>query len=133
MTNTSVLAPPAKPPANPTSAEANSFYTGTYQNAYYGPVTIDAPGGQLHLHIGPGGKNDYAMTHWDGNVFSFFPHRRERARHHGRDVRAQHREPGDEPHPRVLQGRGSRSLPAVVVGICTKCNVALSVVTCQPT
>lgn len=73
MQNNSVLAPPAKPPANPTPAKANSFYTGTYQNAYYGPVTVDAPGGQLHLHIGPGGKNDYAMTHWDGNVFSFFP------------------------------------------------------------
>jgi len=68
-----VLAPPAKPPANPTPAKANSFYKGTYQNAYYGSVTIDDPGGSLHLYIGPGGKNDYVMTHWDGNVFSFFP------------------------------------------------------------
>ena len=46
MTNTSVLAPPAKPPANPTPAKANSFYKGTYQNAYYGSVTIDDPGGR---------------------------------------------------------------------------------------
>jgi hypothetical protein len=73
MKNTSVLAPPATPPANPTPAKPNDFYTGTYANAFYGPVTIDVSGSQLHLHIGPGGKNDYALTHWDGNVFSFFP------------------------------------------------------------
>ena len=73
MVNHSVLAPPAKPPANPTPAKPNAFYTGTYQNAFYGPITIDVSGGSLHLHIGPSGKNDYVMTHWDGNVFSFFP------------------------------------------------------------
>jgi hypothetical protein len=73
MANNSVLAPPAKPPANPTPAKADGFYTGTYQNALYGPVTVDVVIGSLHLHIGPGGKNDYPMTHWDGNVFSFFP------------------------------------------------------------
>ncbi len=73
MANTSVLAPPAKPPANPTPPRGNSFYTGTYQNPFYGPVTVDVVNGSLHLHIGPGGKNDYALSHWDGNVFSFFP------------------------------------------------------------
>jgi hypothetical protein len=61
------------PPANPTPAKPDAFYTGTYQNAFYGPITIDVSGGSLHLHIGPAGKNDYVMTHWDGNVFSFFP------------------------------------------------------------
>ena len=80
-------------------------------------------GGQERLRHDPLGRQRLLVL----------PHRRERARHHGRDVRAQHREPGDEPHPRVLQRPGSRSLHAVVVGICTKCNVALSVVACLPT
>jgi CubicO group peptidase (beta-lactamase class C family) len=72
MVNRSALAGKT-PPANPTPAKALPFYTGTYQNAFYGPVTVDVAGGSLHLHIGPDGKNDYPMTHWDGNVFSFFP------------------------------------------------------------
>jgi hypothetical protein len=31
------------------------------------------PDGLLHLFIGPELKNDYVLTHWDGDVFSFFP------------------------------------------------------------
>jgi len=61
-----------KPPANPVPAGPDSFYTGTYDNAFYGPIRITAEGGSLHLLIGPG-PDDYPLTHWSGNLFAFFP------------------------------------------------------------
>jgi hypothetical protein len=61
-----------KPPANPVPARPDSFYTGTYDNAYYGPIRITAEGGSLHLLIGPG-PDDYPLRHWSGNLFAFFP------------------------------------------------------------
>ena len=61
------------PAGQPDSGQARRLLHRHLQNAFYGPITIDVPGGSLHLHIGPAGKNDYVMTHWDGNVFSFFP------------------------------------------------------------
>ena len=69
MANQSQLAPPNQPPANPAPAKPNAFYAGTYQNSFYGPITITP---SLHLLIGPH-PNDYPLTHWDGNVFSFYP------------------------------------------------------------
>ncbi len=71
MTNTSKLAGKT-PPANPTPAKPNAFYVGTYDNAYYGSIRVVDQGGSLHLLIGPH-PNDYPLTHWDGNEFSFFP------------------------------------------------------------
>jgi CubicO group peptidase (beta-lactamase class C family) len=73
MKNTSVLAPPNKPPANPTPPQPNAFYTGVYQNSYYGGITIQDVGGTLHLRIGPQGRQDFVLSHWDGNVFAFSP------------------------------------------------------------
>jgi len=69
MANHSQLAPPNQPPANPVPAKPNAYYAGTYQNPFYGPITITP---DLRLLIGPH-PNDYPLTHWDGSVFSFFP------------------------------------------------------------
>jgi CubicO group peptidase (beta-lactamase class C family) len=69
--NHSVLAG-RKPPAHPVPAKPDSFYTGTYDNAYYGPIRIVAEGASLHLLIGPG-PDDYVLRHWSGNLFAFYP------------------------------------------------------------
>ena len=69
--NHSVLAD-QKPPEHPVPAKPDSFYTGTYDNAYYGPIRIVAEGASLHLLIGPG-PDDYVLQHWSGNVFAFYP------------------------------------------------------------
>ena len=61
-----------KPPKPPVAAQPDSFYTGTYGNAYYGPIRIAARGKSLHLLIGPG-PDDYPLQHWSGNVFAFYP------------------------------------------------------------
>ncbi|MEO7234507.1 MAG: DUF3471 domain-containing protein, partial [Lapillicoccus sp.] len=71
MANTSKLAGKT-PPANPTPAQPNAFYVGTYDNAFYGSIQVVDQGGTLRLLIGPH-PNDYPLTHWDGNEFAFYP------------------------------------------------------------
>ncbi len=71
LSNPSELAD-RKPPNNPKPAHPQAFYTGTYQNAFYGPISIVAKGESLHLLIGPL-PNDYPLSHWDGDLFSFKP------------------------------------------------------------
>ena len=61
-----------QPPAHPVPAKPDSFYTGTYDNPYYGPARIVSTGGALHLLIGPRPDN-YVLRHWSGDLFSFFP------------------------------------------------------------
>ena len=60
------------PPPHPEPAQPDSFYTGTYQNDYYGPVTVIARSGALHVLMQPK-PTDYPLKHWDGNLFAFFP------------------------------------------------------------
>jgi len=69
--NHSVLAG-KRPPAHPKPAKPNAYYTGTYNNDFYGPITIVAASSGLQLLIGPN-PNNYPLGHWDGNRFSFFP------------------------------------------------------------
>ena len=69
--NPSVLAG-QKPPQHPVPAEPDSFYTGTYDNSYYGPIRVVSEGTSLHLLIGPG-PDDYILQHWSGNLFAFYP------------------------------------------------------------
>ncbi len=69
--NHSVLAG-KRPPAHPKPAKPDAFYAGTYDNDFYGPITIVAESSGLHLLIGPR-PDDYPLGHWDGNRFSFFP------------------------------------------------------------
>ncbi|GLX19276.1 serine hydrolase [Streptomyces lavendulae] len=61
----------ARPPAGAAPARADSAYTGTYDNPYYGPLTVtaDAQGG-LTLSLGPKPLR-FPLTHYDGDTFSF--------------------------------------------------------------
>lgn len=60
-----------KPPAGAKAARADSAYTGTYDNPYYGKATVTAdPDGGLVLSLGPEPQR-YPLTHYDGDVFSF--------------------------------------------------------------
>ncbi|MFG2619752.1 serine hydrolase [Streptomyces sp. NPDC048507] len=62
----------AHPPAGAKPARADSAYTGTYANPYYGPLTVTAaPGGKgLVLSLGPAPQR-FPLTHYDGDTFSF--------------------------------------------------------------
>ncbi|MFF4034320.1 serine hydrolase [Streptomyces sviceus] len=60
----------SKPPASPAPAKANSAYTGTYANAYYGPLTVSAQGNKLTMQLGPK-KQRFVLTHYDGDTFSY--------------------------------------------------------------
>ncbi|MFD9572228.1 serine hydrolase [Streptomyces sp. NPDC059982] len=62
----------AHPPAGAKPARANSAYTGTYANPYYGPLTVAAaPGGKgLVLSLGRAHQR-FPLSHYDGDTFSF--------------------------------------------------------------
>ncbi|MEV6954549.1 serine hydrolase [Streptomyces sp. NPDC051183] len=59
-----------KPPADAKPARTDDAYTGTYDNPYYGRLTVakTADGG-LTLKLGPKAM-DFPLTHYDGDVFS---------------------------------------------------------------
>ncbi|MGP4012842.1 serine hydrolase [Streptomyces sp. 4N124] len=59
-----------KPPKDATDARADSAYTGTYRNDYYGPLTVTAADGELTMRLGPKPMT-FRLTHYDGDVFSF--------------------------------------------------------------
>jgi hypothetical protein len=60
------------PPANPTPAQPNDAYTGSYANDFYGTFEVtDGPAG-LSLVEGPA-KVTFPLTHFDGNTFLEFP------------------------------------------------------------
>jgi CubicO group peptidase (beta-lactamase class C family) len=61
-----------KQPAHPIPARALSFYTGTYNNAYYGSIEVVARGSALHVLIGPR-PHDYQLQHWREDLFAFLP------------------------------------------------------------
>jgi hypothetical protein len=44
-----------KTPPAPSPAKANSAYTGTYNNSYYGPLAVVQEGGKLAMRMGPPG------------------------------------------------------------------------------
>ncbi|MER5933094.1 serine hydrolase [Streptomyces sp. NPDC002054] len=62
-----------KPPPDPRPARADSAYTGTYENPYYGRLTVttaaDGKGG-LTLALGPAPMR-FPLTHYNGDTFSF--------------------------------------------------------------
>ena len=58
-------------PANPAPAPATPALVGTYDNAYWGPATVEDVNGKLTLAIGP--REKFELAHWDGNVFTFIP------------------------------------------------------------
>ncbi|MFE6711524.1 serine hydrolase [Streptomyces sp. NPDC057695] len=60
----------AKKPADATPAKPDSAYTGTYENDYYGRMTVAEADGGLVLRLGPEPQT-YRLTHYDGDTFSF--------------------------------------------------------------
>ncbi|MCZ4086786.1 serine hydrolase [Streptomyces antarcticus] len=61
----------ARPPAGAAPAGDSGAYTGTYDNPYYGPLTVTADDkGALTLALGPKPLR-FPLTHYDGDVFSF--------------------------------------------------------------
>jgi len=61
------------PPANPLPARALSTYTGSYDNAYYGPLQVAEQSGTLVMTLGAK-PLILPLTHWDGDVFNFTLH-----------------------------------------------------------
>ncbi|MCF3181950.1 serine hydrolase, partial [Streptomyces polychromogenes] len=61
----------AHPPAGAAPAQPANTYTGTYDNAFYGPLTVTAdPKGALTLSLGPKPLR-FPLTHYSGDTFSF--------------------------------------------------------------
>jgi CubicO group peptidase (beta-lactamase class C family) len=62
----------SKAPDQAQPARSNTFYTGSYTNSYYGPLTVTEDGGALDLKMGPAGKTTtFRLAHFDGDTFSF--------------------------------------------------------------
>ncbi|MET9438856.1 serine hydrolase [Streptomyces sp. NPDC006551] len=62
----------AHPPPDAAPAKAADAYTGTYTNAYYGPLTVVADrAGALTLRLGPAPHKEFRLTHYAGDTFSF--------------------------------------------------------------
>ncbi|GAB16612.1 putative penicillin-binding protein [Gordonia effusa NBRC 100432] len=60
------------PPPNATPARPLDTYAGVYANNYFGPLTVISNGTTLKMSIGP--KNQtFALTHFDGDTFTFEP------------------------------------------------------------
>lgn len=65
-------APWETPPASPAPAADLSAYAGTYDNAYYGPLTVTAAGGTLAMSMGPpDAPTTFDLTHFDGDQFTY--------------------------------------------------------------
>ncbi|MFF8275385.1 serine hydrolase [Streptomyces lateritius] len=61
----------ARPPSDAAPAKDADTYTGTYDNAYYGKLSVtEGQGGGLTLRLGPKPQT-YRLTHYDGDTFSF--------------------------------------------------------------
>ena len=59
-------------PAQPKPPQALTAYTGTYDNAYYGPLTVSEVGGKLQMTLGPPAKpTTFPLTAYDGDTFAF--------------------------------------------------------------
>jgi CubicO group peptidase (beta-lactamase class C family) len=57
---------------NPAPQKESAAYTGTYQNAFYGPLQVVENHGALSLKLGAR-PTWYPLRHWDGDVFTFNP------------------------------------------------------------
>lgn len=58
-----------QPPADAVPPAPLSSYVGIYDNDYWGPARVVERDGRLRLALGS--KLDVALTHWDGNTFTF--------------------------------------------------------------
>ncbi len=60
------------PPANSKAAHPLASYAGTYENAYFGPLTIAEQPSGLELTIGPEHQR-YALSLWNDDSYTFEP------------------------------------------------------------
>jgi CubicO group peptidase (beta-lactamase class C family) len=74
----SLLAPPygtevdyTAPLAETTPARDLDAYAGTYANDFYGDLVIERAGDGLSMRVGP--SQSFAMTHYDGDIWTFQP------------------------------------------------------------
>jgi hypothetical protein len=65
---TYAAAPDPATPALPAGA-----YAGTYANAYAGPATVTEGPDGLTLALGPDGKRRFALSHFDRDIFLYYP------------------------------------------------------------
>jgi CubicO group peptidase (beta-lactamase class C family) len=63
----------AKPPADKSAALPLPAYAGTYANDYAGKAIVSEAGGKLTVKLGPTGEHDYALTHFDRDIFLYYP------------------------------------------------------------
>lgn len=64
----------AKAPERATSALPATAYAGRYHNVYVGDAVVEQDGdGALTLLLGPGGVKRLPMTHFDRDLFTYFP------------------------------------------------------------
>ncbi len=64
-----LAAPPSTPPATPAPARALSAYAGSYENPYFGQLTVEPQEGTLVLKVGPR-QTLVRARHWDGDTFA---------------------------------------------------------------
>jgi hypothetical protein len=63
----------AAPPVPATPARPAADYAGGYANAYVGAARVEAGEGGLVLVLGPGGVTRYPLTHFDRDLFLYYP------------------------------------------------------------
>ena len=63
----------AAPPAQPCAALPDAAYVGHYANAYVGDAFVVATNGGLKLELGPNRNRSYPLSHFDRDVFLYFP------------------------------------------------------------
>lgn len=61
------------PPASPSPALTENAYEGTYANDYLGKAILAAEDGKLTLTFGPNGEMSLPLTHFDRDVFFYYP------------------------------------------------------------
>jgi hypothetical protein len=61
-----------RPPAKPAPASPSEQLIGTYDNDYFGPLTVEAINGKLQFTMGPK-QMAFSLTHWNGDTFAFIP------------------------------------------------------------
>jgi hypothetical protein len=60
------------PPAQPKPPQPLAAYTGTYDNSYYGPLTVSVVDGKLQMSMGPpAAPTTFPLTGYDGDTFTF--------------------------------------------------------------
>jgi hypothetical protein len=59
------------PPVSRSPALPLSAYAGTYINDYLGRIQVIEAGGGLTLRLGPDGKKNFSLKHFDRDIFTF--------------------------------------------------------------